>query len=251
MGGPLCTNTFVCVNENFRSMRRPAVDQTDRVFVCNLVDKWRAVCRFTVQSPIANFRITPFLETGNGKLENCHVKGVACSRDLRGIRHDRRDVHDPPVRQGSAQDRRQLRRPGRGDEGVEGIRRPARSGTAPYYDGVIFHRVISGFMIQGGDRARHGHRRARLQLRRRVPSHAPPQHAPACCRWPTPGPNTNGSQFFITLGPTPHLDNRHSVFGEVVEGLDVVQEDRRRADRPSGPAGQAGRDEHVTIKRVA
>jgi len=126
---------------------------------------------------------------------------------------------------------------------VENFRLLAEHG---YYDGVTFHRIVKGFMIQGGDPVgdgtggesalgepfadeinvdsplyRDGYRRGLVAMA-------------------NSGPNTNGSQFFITLAPTSWLDNKHSIFGEVVEGMDVVERigstpTSKPGDRPVKP----------------
>jgi len=118
----------------------------------------------------------------------------------------------------------------------------------PYYDGVVFHRVIDGFMIQGGDPLGEGHGGPGYKFEDEF--HADLRHNRAgILSMANAGPNTNGSQFFITLGPTPHLDRRHSVFGAVVEGLEVVQQigkvKTRTGDRPVTPVVM----NKVTIER--
>jgi len=90
-----------------------------------------------------------------------------------------------------------------------------------FYDGLTFHRVIKDFVIQGGDPTGRGSGGPGYRFRDEVGGN-PLTHEAGVISMANAGPNTNGSQFFITFTATPHLDNRHTVFGKVVEGLDVL-----------------------------
>jgi cyclophilin family peptidyl-prolyl cis-trans isomerase len=107
--------------------------------------------------------------------------------------------------------------------------------TRPFYDGLIFHRIIDGFMIQGGCPQGNGMGGPGYRFADEV-SPARRHDRAGILSMANAGPGTNGSQFFITLAPTPHLNNRHTVFGEVVEGLDIIKKigvvETGRQDRP-------------------
>jgi peptidyl-prolyl cis-trans isomerase A (cyclophilin A) len=116
----------------------------------------------------------------------------------------------------------------------------------PYYDGIIFHRVIEGFMIQGGDPLGQGIGGPGYEFADEF--HPTRRHDKAgTLSMANRGPNTNGGQFFITLAATPHLDDRHSVFGEVTSGMDIV---RRIGSTPTGRQDRPVKDISILSIKV-
>jgi len=108
-----------------------------------------------------------------------------------------------------------------------------------FYDGTTFHRVISGFMAQGGDPTGTGTGGPGYQFKDEPGALAGKHDGAGILSMANAGANTNGSQFFITFGPTPHLNGKHGVFGRVVSGMDVVNSIRPREpgrDRQPGDA---------------
>ncbi len=104
------------------------------------------------------------------------------------------------------------------------------------YDGTVFHRVIPDFMIQGGDPAGTGMGGPGYRFEDETKGSPHNMSAPGKLAMANAGPNTNGSQFFITTVPTPHLDGKHVVFGKVVDGIEVIE----KLDKTK--TGRRGRD---------
>ena len=100
--------------------------------------------------------------------------------------------------------------------------RDRKSKTEPLYSGTIFHRVIPNFMIQGGDPEGTGRGGPGYNFEDEVPPGGPSFDRKGLLAMANAGPNTNGSQFFVTVAATPWLTGKHTIFGEVTEGMDVV-----------------------------
>ncbi|HTD25069.1 MAG TPA: peptidylprolyl isomerase [Terriglobales bacterium] len=113
----------------------------------------------------------------------------------------------------------------------------------PLYHGTIFHRVIPNFMIQGGDPAGTGFGGPGYQFEDETKGSPHSFDKPGKLAMANSGPNTNGSQFFITVAPTQWLTGKHTIFGEVVEGQNVVE---KIVNSPTGPQDKPAQEVKIT-----
>jgi peptidyl-prolyl cis-trans isomerase A (cyclophilin A) len=123
--------------------------------------------------------------------------------------------------------------------------RTGRRSNARLYDGTVFHRVIPDFMIQGGDPLGRGTGGPGYEFEDETPDSGPSFDRPGLLAMANAGPNSNGSQFFVTVVPTPWLTGKHTIFGEVTEGMDVVN-----AISTTPTDGQDRPREQVVLQRV-
>jgi peptidyl-prolyl cis-trans isomerase A (cyclophilin A) len=123
--------------------------------------------------------------------------------------------------------------------------RDGESKQEPLYPGTIFHRVIDGFMIQGGDPTGTGMGGPGYRFADECPPGGPTFNQVGRLAMANSGPGTNGSQFFVTVAETPWLNGKHTIFGQVTEGYDVVE-----AIATAPTAAQDRPAEEIRIERI-
>ncbi|HTG46429.1 MAG TPA: peptidylprolyl isomerase [Actinomycetota bacterium] len=123
--------------------------------------------------------------------------------------------------------------------------RDQQAKSDPLYTGTTFHRVIDGFMIQGGDPLGSGRGGPGYTFEDEVPSGGPTFNQVGRLAMANAGPNTNGSQFFVTVAETPWLNGKHTIFGQVTDGYDVVE---RIATAATGPEDRPV--EEIVLERI-